>query len=395
MAKKYLGETIDIHAGGQDLAFPHHENEIAQSESLTGKPFARYWMHNGYININSEKMSKSVGNVILVKDMLAKHDPQVFRFFMLSVHYRHPINFSDELMEDAKAGWERLRNAYNNVLYQRENLVNDLPAQKEWIDKIDRLKEQFIAEMDDDFNTANAITVLFELAKSANLYLREKEISKQILDRYLKTFAELFEVLGLNPKEDEILDEEIERLIQERNEARKRRDFQTADRIRDQLKKMNIILEDTPQGTRWKRGYVMTVDKQVINPKELNSLALAYMGDAIYEAFVRRHLLEKGIVKPHRLQKEAVNYVSAKSQSYCIHSMLEQEILTEEEKNIVMRGRNAKSNTVPKNTDVQTYRYSTAFEALIGYLYLAGKTGRLRELMNLCFQWVEQRKEVR
>jgi len=254
MAKKYLGETIDIHAGGQDLAFPHHENEIAQSESLTGKPFARYWMHNGYININSKKMSKSVGNVILVKDMLAKHDPQVFRFFMLSVHYRHPINFSDELMEDAKAGWERLRNAYNNVLYQRESLANDLPAQKEWIDKIDRLKEQFIAEMDDDFNTANAITVLFELAKSANLYLREKEISKQILDRYLKTFAELFEVLGLNPKEDEILDEEIERLIQERNEARKRRDFQTADRIRDQLKKMNIILEDTPQGTRWKRG---------------------------------------------------------------------------------------------------------------------------------------------
>lgn len=142
-------------------------------------------------------------------------------------------------------------------------------------------------------------------------------------------------------------------------------------------------------------GHAMTVDKQAINPKELNSLALAYMGDAIYEAFVRRHLLEKGIVKPHRLQKEAVNYVSAKSQSYCIHSMLEQEILTEEEKNIVMRGRNAKSNTVPKNTDVQTYRYSTAFEALIGYLYLAGKTGRLRELMNLCFQWVEQRKEVR
>lgn len=254
MAKKYLGETIDIHAGGQDLAFPHHENEIAQSESLTGKPFARYWMHNGYININSEKMSKSVGNVILVKDMLAKHDPQVFRFFMLSVHYRHPINFSDELMEDAKAGWERLRNAYNNVLYQKKNLVNDVPAQKEWIDKIDRLKEQFVQEMDDDFNTANAITVLFELAKSANLYLREKEISKQILDHYLKTFAELFEVLGLNPKEEEILDEEIERLIQERNEARKRRDFQTADRIRDQLKKMNIILEDTPQGTRWKRG---------------------------------------------------------------------------------------------------------------------------------------------
>ena len=254
MAKKYLGETIDIHAGGQDLTFPHHENEIAQTESLTGKPFARYWMHNGYINIDSEKMSKSLGNVILVKDMLKKHDPQVFRFFMLSVHYRHPINYSDELMKDAKAGWDRLKTAYNNMRHQRENVNKESNGQDKWMTEIEHFKNQFIKEMDDDFNTANAITVLFELAKSANVYLREKELSKRVLDHYLATFDELFDVLGLDPKEEQILDEEIEQLIKEREEARKRRDFVTADKIRDQLQKMGIILEDTPQGTRWKRG---------------------------------------------------------------------------------------------------------------------------------------------
>ena len=254
MAKKYLGETIDIHAGGQDLAFPHHENEIAQTESLTEKPFANYWMHNGYININSEKMSKSIGNVILVKDMLQQHDPQVFRFFMLSVHYRHPINYSDELMNDAKAGWNRLKTAYENLHYRREDASASLTNHAERLAEIKKLKVRFIEEMDDDFNTANAITVLFDLAKSANLYLREDEVSKEVIDHYIKTFDELFGVLGLNPVEEEILDEEIERLIEERNEARKRRDFATADKIRDQLQKMNIILEDTPQGTRWKRG---------------------------------------------------------------------------------------------------------------------------------------------
>lgn len=254
MAKKYLGETIDIHAGGQDLAFPHHENEIAQTESLTEKPFANYWMHNGYININSEKMSKSIGNVILVKDMLQQHDPQVFRFFMLSVHYRHPINYSDELMNDAKAGWNRLKTAYENLHYRREDASTSLTDHAERLAEIKKLKARFIEEMDDDFNTANAITVLFDLAKSANLYLREDEVSKEVIDHYIKTFDELFGVLGLNPEEEEILDEEIERLIEERNEARKRRDFATADKIRDQLQKMNIILEDTPQGTRWKRG---------------------------------------------------------------------------------------------------------------------------------------------
>lgn len=254
MARKYLGDTIDIHAGGQDLSFPHHENEIAQSESLTGKPFANYWMHNGYININNEKMSKSLGNFILVHDIIKKYDPMLIRFFMLSVHYRHPINFSDELLNEAKAAFERLQTSYENLKHRLSASSDLTDDDEEWLEKIESCRKQFIEEMDDDFNTANAISVLFELAKTANYYLMEKNTSKKVINQFLGTFDELFGVLGLTIKKEEILDEEIEKLIEERNEARKRRDFKTADAIRDRLRKMNIILEDTPQGTRWKRG---------------------------------------------------------------------------------------------------------------------------------------------
>ncbi|MBY0121896.1 cysteine--tRNA ligase [Bacillus sp. S/N-304-OC-R1] len=256
MAKKYLGETIDIHAGGQDLAFPHHENEIAQSEAVSGKPFARYWMHNGYINIDNEKMSKSLGNFVLVHDIIKKHDPQVLRFFMLSVHYRNPINYSEELLENTRAGLERIKTSYHNLKHRQESSANLTDNNQEWLDKISALHEEFIKEMDDDFNTANAISVLFELSKLANYYLMEKNTSFQVIEAFTKEFEDLFHVLGLSldsPKED-LLDEEIERLIEERIQARKDRNFELADKIRDQLKEMNIILEDTPQGIRWKRG---------------------------------------------------------------------------------------------------------------------------------------------
>lgn len=254
MAKKYLGETIDIHAGGQDLTFPHHENEIAQSEALTGKPFARYWLHNGYINIDNEKMSKSLGNFVLVHEIIQKHNPQVLRFFMLSVHYRNPINYSEELLESTKAAYERLTTSYQNLKHRRDastNLTND---NQTWLEKIAGLKEQFIKEMDDDFNTANAISVLFELSKLGNYYLLEKNTAVEVIDAFLKTFEELFRVLGLSLGTEELLDEEIDKLIEKRNQARKDRNFQLSDEIRDQLKEMNIILEDTAQGTRWKRG---------------------------------------------------------------------------------------------------------------------------------------------
>ncbi|WP_442597444.1 cysteine--tRNA ligase [Neobacillus sp. D3-1R] len=254
MAKKYLGETIDIHAGGQDLAFPHHENEIAQSESLSGKEFARYWMHNGYINIDNEKMSKSLGNFVLVHDIIKKHDPQVLRFFMLSVHYRNPINYSEELLENTAAAFDRLKTSYQNLKHRREMSSNLNDQKQEWFDKIAELKGQFMEAMDDDFNTANAVSVLFELSKLANYYLLEKNTSVDVIDAFLKELEELFAVLGLELKNEELLDEEIEALIQKRMEARKNRDFQLSDQIRDQLKEMNIILEDTAQGTRWKRG---------------------------------------------------------------------------------------------------------------------------------------------
>jgi len=255
MVKKYLGDTIDIHAGGQDLTFPHHENEIAQSEALTGKTFARYWMHNGYINIDNEKMSKSLGNFITVNDILKIHDPQVLRFFMLSVHYRNPINYSEEVLDNTRAGLERIRTSYEN-LQHRVAVSTDLTDTNDvWLEKINKLHEQFILDMDDDFNTANGISILFELSKQANYYLLEKTTSTVVIHAFLKEFEELFGVLGLSlSAKQELLDDEIEALIKKRNQARKARNFQLADEIRDQLKAMNIILEDTAQGIRWKRG---------------------------------------------------------------------------------------------------------------------------------------------
>lgn len=256
MAKKYLGETIDIHAGGQDLTFPHHENEIAQSEANTGKTFANYWMHNGYININSEKMSKSLGNFILARDLIAKHDPQVIRFFMLSVHYRNPINFTEELLESAKNSFERIKTAYHNLEHRKQSSMNLTEDTEEWFGKIDEWKKQFEKEMDDDFNTANAISVLFEFIKEANQYVQLEQTSTEVIEKFQETISAMLGILGLEITEDTsvLLDEEVERLIEERNEARKNRNFARADEIRDMLKEKGIILEDTPQGVRWKRG---------------------------------------------------------------------------------------------------------------------------------------------
>ncbi|WP_400244818.1 cysteine--tRNA ligase [Niallia sp. JL1B1071] len=255
MVRKYLGDTIDIHAGGQDLAFPHHENEIAQSEALTGKTFANYWMHNGYINIDNEKMSKSLGNFITVNDIIKIHNPQVLRFFMLSVHYRNPINYSEEVLENTRAGLERIRTSYENLKHRSAASTDLTDTNDEWIAKIVELRKQFVESMDDDFNTANGISVLFELSKQANYYLLEKTTSPAVIHAYMKEFEELFGVLGLSLSPDEeLLDEEIEALIEKRTQARKDRNFALADQIRDQLKAMNIILEDTAQGIRWKRG---------------------------------------------------------------------------------------------------------------------------------------------
>ena len=253
MAKKYLGETIDIHAGGQDLTFPHHENEIAQSEALNEKPFANYWMHNGYMNIDNEKMSKSLDNFVLTKDLLAQHDPMVLRFFMLSVHYRNPINFTDELLEGAKNSFERIKTAYYNLEHRKQVSTNIGQNSEEWLAKINLHQQNFEQAMDDDFNTANGITVLFELARDANIYLDENQTSVEVINAFQQKIVLLLNILGIQLEEEQLLEEDIEALIKEREEARKNKDYGRADEIRDLLKEKNIILEDTAQGVRWRR----------------------------------------------------------------------------------------------------------------------------------------------
>ncbi|MGM8365541.1 cysteine--tRNA ligase [Virgibacillus sp. W0181] len=255
MAKKYLGETIDIHAGGQDLAFPHHENEIAQSEALNEQPFANYWMHNGYMNIDNEKMSKSLGNFVLTKDLIQMHDPKVIRFFMLSVHYRNPINFTDELLQGAKNSLERIQTTYFNLEHRKKTSMNLAGNVDGWLEKVETFKNQFEAAMDDDFNTANAISVLFEAAKEANLYLESKQTDEKVIGAFQQVITDLLRVLGIQMDElDELLDADIDALIKERTAARKNRDFKRADEIRDMLQEKDIILEDTDQGVRWRRG---------------------------------------------------------------------------------------------------------------------------------------------
>lgn len=256
MAYHELGPTIDIHAGGSDLQFPHHENEIAQSEAHNHAQFANYWMHNGFINIDNEKMSKSLGNFVLVHDIIKEVDPDVLRFFMISVHYRSPINYNLELVDAAKSGLERIRNSYK-ALEERAAIATSIEDQDGYIDEINDILTRFETVMDDDFNTANAITAWYDLAKLANKYLLEQTTSTKVIERFIEVNQIFSDVLGvplIGKEQDVLLDEEVEALIEERNEARKNKDYARADEIRDQLKAQDIILEDTPQGVRFKRG---------------------------------------------------------------------------------------------------------------------------------------------
>ncbi len=254
MARKHLGDTIDIHAGGSDLTFPHHENEIAQSEAHNDKTFAHYWLHNGFINIDNEKMSKSLGNFILVHDIIKEIDPNALRFFMISVHYRHPINYNMELVDAAKAGLERIQNAYQSLV-ERKNISVDIADHHEVIADIDHILAKFEEAMDDDFNTANAVTSWYELAKLANVYNANTSTDLSVIKRFIEVFDIMSDVLGVNLQADNgLLDEEVERLIEERQTARASKDFKRADEIRDLLKEQNIILEDTAQGVRFRRG---------------------------------------------------------------------------------------------------------------------------------------------
>ena len=256
MAMHYLGETIDLHAGGADLIFPHHENEVAQSTGATGKTFARYWLHAGYLNIDQQKMSKSLGNVLTVRGLLENFNPLDFRFFILSAHYRSPLSFSRDLLLQARSGRERLQELADNLYRALAGSRREAPDGGEKLySAIKAARDRFIEAMDDDFNTAGAIAVLFELAREANIYLnREHPYNRKLLEQLLALYGEaneIFDILDL--RQPDSLDEELRQMIARREEARRKKDWATADRIRDELQAQGIILEDTPHGVRWKR----------------------------------------------------------------------------------------------------------------------------------------------
>ena len=255
MSTKYLGDTIDIHAGGQDLEFPHHENEIAQSEAKTGKKFARYWLHNGFVTIGEEdqKMSKSLGNFVTVHDLLKKVNPQVIRFFMSTTQYRRPIRYSSANLNEAKVNLNKLQTAYENLSYRLKDSVegNDKEVEVNFAN----LEKDFVKVMDDDFNVQNGITVVYEMAKQLNVYSEKGKVYTDTINNLINTYKKVVEIFGISfSEEKELLDDTIEQLIQERNEARKNKNFKRSDEIRDLLKEQGIILEDTAQGTRWKRN---------------------------------------------------------------------------------------------------------------------------------------------
>ena len=254
MATKHLGETIDIHGGGQDLTFPHHENEIAQSEAKTGKTFANYWMHNGYVTIGEEeeKMSKSLGNFVTVHEMVQKIDPQVLRFFLATTQYRRPIKYSETTLKEAETNLQKLRTALENAQFRLQNSKEGSPEGTDHA-ILAEFEQRFVQEMDDDFNAANGITVVYELAKWLNTYSESASIDIELLTAAVEKFKEWLAIFGIYFVGEELLDEEIEQLIEERIQARQARDFARSDEIRDVLKEKGIILEDTAQGTRWRR----------------------------------------------------------------------------------------------------------------------------------------------
>lgn len=251
MNKRFLGDTIDIHCGGQDLIFPHHENEIAQSECANGCTFSKYWMHNGYINVDNVKMSKSLGNFKTVREIANVYGYEVIRYFLISSHYRSPINYSLEIIEQCKSALERLYTCRESLAFALKN-AKDIPDDEELIKKLNSHREQFITAMDDDLNTADGVAAVFELVKDINTSILDKEVSKNVCQTAAAVFDELCDVLGIlyNRKNNDV-DSDIEALIEERQQARANKDWATADRIRDELKTKGIILKDTPQGVTW------------------------------------------------------------------------------------------------------------------------------------------------
>ncbi len=256
MATKHLGETIDIHAGGQDLEFPHHENEIAQSEAKTGKKFANYWMHNAYLTVgdSGEKMSKSLKNFVTAHDLMQEVSPEVIRFALATTHYRHPMPFNELILKEAQTNLSKIKGSLNNGMFRLDKSEESLDDDAVYLNELKLIKSQFESGMDDDFNAANGITAVYSLVKWLNAYIEKNKVSREVLGASVELLTTLMAVFGIELGEATVLDETIEALIEERNMARKNKDFQRSDEIRDELKEQGIILEDTSQGTRWSRN---------------------------------------------------------------------------------------------------------------------------------------------
>ena len=349
MSKKYIGDTIDIHAGGEDLVFPHHENEIAQSEACNDEKFANYWMHNAFLNIDNKKMSKSAGNFFTVREISEKYPLQVIRFFMLSAHYRSPLNFSDTLVEASKNGLERILTAVDHL---REVLTaapeGELTAEdQKHMEEVTSLKEKYEAAMEDDFNTADAIAAIFELVKLANITAESG--SKAYVQHLFDTIVQLCDILGIiTEKKEELLETCLKG-----------------------------IAEHFPLTEKELRGY--------------SSLGLAYIGDCIFELFVRTMVVTKGNDKANHYHQKTIGYVNAAAQTEMMEII--KPLLTDEEKAVFRRGKNAKSLSPAKNQSSHDYHIATGFEALMGYLYLSGQMERLEELIRICLSEKANRNE--
>ena len=413
MSKKYLGDEIDIHAGGEDLIFPHHENEIAQSEAANGCEFSKYWMHNGFLNINNKKMSKSLGNFFTVRDISEKYDLQVLRFFMLSAHYRSPLNFSDDLMESAKNGLERIitsgakiRDIISNG---KDGKVTD--AEAKLLDEAKEYITKFEEAMDDDCNTANAISAVFELVKFANSNLNEGS-TKEFAAGVYEILDKLCNVLGiiLEKEEEKVGDEDyIEEMIAKRAQAKKDRDFAMADQIRDELAAKGIVLKDTREGTKWsisgnmeenkilgEHSDLFQIIKDTMELKDIDiinysPLTLAYIGDGIYEIVIRTIIVDQANRQVNKIHKAASNLVKAHTQAEMIFAIMDK--LTEQELAIYKRGRNAKAVTRAKNASMSDYRTATGFEALMGWLYLTNKSERMMLLIKEGLSIIEKEED--
>lgn len=388
MSKKYIGDTIDIHAGGEDLIFPHHENEIAQSEACNGEKFANYWMHNGFLNINNKKMSKSAGNFFTVREIGEKYPLQVIRFFMLSAHYRTPLNFSDTLVESAKTGLDRILTAIDlcREMAAKEETGSLSKEETEHFANIEVLVKKFEDAMEDDFNTADAVSAIFEIVRESNSTV--KDFSADYAKKILKVLEDLCSVLGIETtKEEEILDEEIEKLIEERQAARKNKDFARADEIRDQLLEQGIVLKRYKRRCKMEQSLIQKIKEGLyldgLDPKSYSPLSLAYIGDAIYEIVIRTIVMSAGNMSVNKYHKKSSSMVKASAQKEVFEKI--EPFLTEEEMAVYKRGRNSKSGSVAKNASMMDYRKATGVEALVGYLYLAGDMDRIIELIGIGF----------